>query len=433
MAKQRRVPKPGQDLATLYPQVASEWDYEKNGDLRPEQFASQSNKKVWWKCGNCGNSWQAIIFNRVKGTGCPYDSERVPIPGKTDLATLYPHVAAEWNSERNSELKPEQFAPLSNKKVWWKCSKCGNSWQAIIRDRVRGSSCPYDLGRIPIPGKTDFATLCAHIAGEWDYERNGDLKPEQFTVQSRKMIRWKCSNCGNSWQSTIYNRTNGNGCPYDSRRVPILGKTDLATLYPNIAAEWDYERNDDLRPEQFASQSNKKVWWKCGNCGNSWQTTISSRVLGSQCPYDSGRLPIRGKTDLATLYPHIAAEWDYDRNENLLPEQFAAKSGKKVWWKCKHCGNSWCAAISERVRGTGCPYDLGKIPIPGKTDLATLYPDVAAEWDYERNNDLIPEQFTAQSNKKVWWKCAICGTVWQSVISNRTRGGGCPNYRHHKI
>ena len=30
-----------------------------------------SNKKVWWKCSKCGNEWEASIYKRNSGTGCP--------------------------------------------------------------------------------------------------------------------------------------------------------------------------------------------------------------------------------------------------------------------------------------------------------------------------------------------------------------------------
>ena len=52
------------------PQVAKEWNFEKNGNLKPEHFAANSNKKVWWKCEK-GHEWQAAIYHRNKGRGCP--------------------------------------------------------------------------------------------------------------------------------------------------------------------------------------------------------------------------------------------------------------------------------------------------------------------------------------------------------------------------
>lgn len=36
-------------LAEARPDLAKEWNYEKNGDLKPEDVSCGSHKKVWWK------------------------------------------------------------------------------------------------------------------------------------------------------------------------------------------------------------------------------------------------------------------------------------------------------------------------------------------------------------------------------------------------
>ena len=36
-------------LAEARPDLAKEWNYEKNGDLKPKDVSCGSNKKVWWK------------------------------------------------------------------------------------------------------------------------------------------------------------------------------------------------------------------------------------------------------------------------------------------------------------------------------------------------------------------------------------------------
>lgn len=52
------------DLKTLNPTLAEEWDYEKNYPLTPSDVFSHSSKFVWWKCKVCGNSWKSKINNR---------------------------------------------------------------------------------------------------------------------------------------------------------------------------------------------------------------------------------------------------------------------------------------------------------------------------------------------------------------------------------
>lgn len=59
-------------LAHLYPFIAAEWDYEKNGELTPEIFSAHSNEEVFWKCPNCHSSYDNIINERTgRGENCP--------------------------------------------------------------------------------------------------------------------------------------------------------------------------------------------------------------------------------------------------------------------------------------------------------------------------------------------------------------------------
>lgn len=51
------------------------------------------------------------------------------------------------------------------------------------------------------------------IAKEWHSTKNGDLKPYMFKPRSDHKAWWKCSVCGNEYESTIGHRTYGTGCP----------------------------------------------------------------------------------------------------------------------------------------------------------------------------------------------------------------------------
>jgi len=95
---------------------------------------------------------------------------------------------------------------------------------------------------------------------------------------------------------------------------------------------------------------------------------ISVRRRGSKCPYCTGKIVIPGETDLKTLRPDIAAEWDYEKNTPLTPEQVTSQSTLQVWWLCNN-GHSYQAVIYNRYHGTGCPYDAGHLPIDGETDI----------------------------------------------------------------
>ena len=417
------------DLATLYPEIAKEWDWEKNENLKPSEFLPGSHKKVWWKCSKCQHEWQAMIYSRtVDGQGCPKCAGQVLVPGENDLATLYPEIAKEWDWEKNKSLKPSAVRPGTDKRVWWRCSKCGHEWLALIYSRTgAGQGCPKCAGMVLVPGENDLATLYPQLEQEWDYEKNRTLKPNSVRPGSNKKVWWKCSVCGYEWPSTIYSRVSGIGCPACSGKAVIPGKNDLATLYPEVAKEWDYEKNKDLKPTKLKSGSNKSVWWKCSKCGFEWQAKIVSRALnGNGCPQCAGRVPMPGKNDLATLYPGLVKEWDYEKNKNLKPTSFKPGSREKVWWKCSKCGFGWQQEIYSRVKGSKCPKCLGRVVFKGENDFSTLHPELVKEWDFGKNKHLNPSDFKSGSNKKVWWKCSKCGYEWEADIAHRVKGSGCP-------
>ena len=69
----KKVLKGENDLQTVNPMLAKEWNYEKNNGLTPVDVMPNSSKKVWWKCSK-GHEWQAALANRSSGRGCPYCS-----------------------------------------------------------------------------------------------------------------------------------------------------------------------------------------------------------------------------------------------------------------------------------------------------------------------------------------------------------------------
>ena len=543
------------DLATVNPNLAQEWHPDRNVPLTPQDVTANSGQKVWWQCTE-GHEWKTTIGNRNQGSGCPYCSGKRVLKGDNDLQTINPVLAKEWNYEKNGKLKPEDYTINSNKKVWWKCNK-GHEWQAVIANRNNGKGCPYCSGRYAVNGKNDLQTVNPTLAKEWNYEKNIGLTPMNVMPNTNNKVWWKCSK-GHEWQAVIANRNNGDGCPicnserhtsfpeyalvyylrkyglevihlhkargYEldiyipSKRIAIeydgylwhksRTKQDLAKNYrcvkegiklyrireglpplndssvdyivqkyqtdlseilqkclseiigtdidvdikrdaiaienlreyvekeasfllssPEAAKEWNYEKNGKLKPESFTANSNKKVWWKCSK-GHEWQAIIANRNKGIGCPYCSGRYVVKGETDLQTINPTLAKEWNYEKNNGLRPDAFTVSSGQKVWWRCSK-GHEWQAAIAHRNKGRGCPYCSGRYAIKGENDLQTVNPILAKEWNYEKNNGLTPVDVMPNSGKKVWWKCSN-GHEWQATIDHRNKGTGCAQCAREK-
>jgi glutaredoxin len=136
----QKVLKGFNDIETVNPRLSSEWHPTKNGELTSYMFTPGSGRKVWW-LGKCRHEWQAIIYSRSNGNGCPYCAGQKVLKGFNDLTTINPQLASEWHPTKNGDLKPDMITSSANKKIWWKC-KNGHEWQTTINNRNRGSGCP---------------------------------------------------------------------------------------------------------------------------------------------------------------------------------------------------------------------------------------------------------------------------------------------------
>lgn len=241
-------------------------------------------------------------------------------------------------------------------------------------------------------------------------------KLDSLTHGSDKKLAWSCS-IGHSWQATIGSRSIGRGCPFCSgQRVSDANR--LSTNRPELASEWDFDKND-LTPYDVSVSSNKKAWWICSD-GHSWQVAISHRSTGTGCPFCS-RHRLSDSNRLSINRPELVVEWDHGKNE-LTPDEVPVSSNKKAWWECSE-GHSWQATINRRSTGAGCPFCSGNL-VSDTNRLSINNPDVASEWDHGKN-ELTPYDVTASSGKKAWWKC-VEGHSWLARIYSRSSGHGCP-------
>ena len=188
---------------------------------------------------------------------------------------------------------------------------------------------------------------------------------------------------------------------------------------------------------QYINQ-NTKIMVRCNKCKYEWTPTPKTLLRGIGCPVCSGRLPMVGKNDFATVHSELLKEWDYQKNSMLgiLPTKITQKSGKKVWWICSICGHSWKTTPEKRVSGRGCPKcglekqkkERINTLVSKKGSLADNQKALLSEWDFESNsiNGLYPTMITESSNKEAFWICSKCGYKWKAVISNRVKGSGCP-------
>lgn len=356
----------------LAPELIKEWDFKKNGELKPDMIAGGSSQSVYWVCSTCGYNWEATIYSRVKShTGCPKCAGFVFEKGVNDLKTKNPELLVDWDYEGNSKnnIFPDEIMYNSGKKVKWRCHICGYRWSIAVGARtVKGNGCikcgykaGKELKRKRILEKQG-CIVNPLLLKEWDYEKNSEmgLFPEELPPGSNKSAYWICSECGYKWKAPIARRNKGAGCRKcadkanpDLKRKKLI-KQGHAISNELLIKEWDYELNPK-KPQDYTFGSKEKVHWICSKCGYMWAAAINSRNKGAGCPACAGNIVVTGKNDLATMRSDLAKEWDYQKNIDLNPTQISYSSGHKYWWICPVGHNSYMASPSHRASGTGCP------------------------------------------------------------------------------
>ena len=480
------------DLLSTNRELIKEWDFEKN-EIKPTEVTAGSQKKVWWKCEK-GHEWYQQISTRLKPNhlGCPFCSGKSVIPGINDVFTLYPSLINEWDYSKNTGLDPRKLSPFSNKKVWWICNK-GHEWTTSIEARTnKGRNCPYCSNQKVLKGYNDLASLYPDLASEWNYERNNGVTPDQLTAHSGKKYWWICGK-GHEWEATVASRVSGRGCRQCSRELCTsfpeqavffyirkvfsdaingFSEKDISEIdvyIPSVKVGIEYDgqfyhsnasrdaRKDSILhakgirairiKEKTGFDYGEQLFIEIGDCiyydprhAERLNNVIDRvfHILNTETiptiDTEKDRVEIWNQyiervkaNSLAALFPDISEEWNYEKNGSLTPDKVSYRSGKKVWWKCQKCGKEWEAAISHRTNGTGCPdcapdkisKKLSKV-IPGKNDLITMNPELAAEWNYEKNIDIDPHGIHYGSRMLVWWKCKYCGYEYQASVIQRT-------------
>jgi protein-arginine kinase activator protein McsA len=456
------------------PELMREWDFQKN-KISPESVTPGSGKKCWWKCVS-GHSWFAAVYSRRKN-GCPACAGKTVDKGS--LKTDYPEIASELIAE--SGFSASSVRPHSNKVGVWRCKACGKTWKAIVNGRVKGSGCPHcSLVGISKLGLRFFCELKVFFKDAVAEMKIGSYRCDVVIPSCRIIVeidgsRWHRDDVKDRKKSEFLESLGYVVVRARSNPLPIIGKNDvlfseisekgifdgvkrvvgiigmmtgqrvieysgfmndleyrgllrgskvlpgagMLDHRPDLLSEWDINNKED--PRRLSYGSKRKVGWICVK-GHKWMDSPYARVVtGSDCHFCSGR-KLGADNNFEAMFPDISKEWDWDKNK-IGPNEVTGRNDMVVWWKCGK-GHSWKTAIQNRGKGRGCPYCAGRLPTIDR-NLKTTFPEIADEWDLEKNVN-GPDEYLPMSNKKVWWSCGKCGEKWESIIAARVLGyGGC--------
>ena len=294
------------------------------------------------------------------------------------------------------------------------------------------------------------------VKSEWDWIENDKNKiyPDEIGCFSHVKASWHCTACKGSYEMTVCNKINGQGCPYCVGKKVLKGFNDLQSNYPElIASSWNWIENDKnkLKPDEITSHVSIKACWHCSVCKGKYEMTVYNKVSGQGCPYCNGKRVLVGFNDLQSQYPKlVASEWDWIENDKngLKPDGITSHSNVKANWHCTACKGHYEMMVNNKTKGKGCPYCAGQKVLPGFNDLESCYPEIAKEWYQPLNGSITPSMVTKSSTMikiqdydnpdetirvKPAWKCSKCGHTWRAVIYSRTGiiQNGCPECAKH--
>lgn len=329
------------DLATTKPDLAQEWNYEKNNELTPQMVTKNSNKKVWWKC-NEGHEWEAIINNRQKGAGCPYCVNQKILPGYNDLQTINPHLASEWHPIKNGILSPCQVGVGSHKKVWWMC-QFGHEWKADINNRHRGAGCPdcKNETKTSFPEQAILFYLRKVTAAE---SRNTDFGKEIDIYLPEYKI-------GIEHNGKYYHQDRRKK---DKEKIKYFANKGVRIISVN-EDDADCIVGDVIK-YKYDKITKGSLDWAINTILNILNLHYSPvNVCNDSIQILNQYVCMQKENSFLKVYPQLSSEWHNSKNGILTPDMVTPHSGKTVWWQCAECGYGWLAKISDRGRGYGCP------------------------------------------------------------------------------
>lgn len=272
----KRVLKGFNDLETLRPDIAKM--FTTNNDKKPSELLPTSAYYAHVKCPTCGDEYTGIVKEIVDGSRtCPCCENRKLVKGVNDLKTIHPELEPYW-SDKNPPM--DEVLSTATSGFSWICHECGGSHKATIEEHLENKdTCPYCENKKVLPGFNDLKTTHPHLVEKWS--SNNNRRITEFMSNNTYNALWKCDICNGEYERTINGMVNDDTCPYCENKKVLGGFNDLKTTHPHVAKEWGIE-NYILGiggPENYKSDSTKRVYWKCSKCGTRYKMPIDDRVI----------------------------------------------------------------------------------------------------------------------------------------------------------
>ena len=302
--------KRGRRLADVRPDLRKY--YSSENDVAFDELSSYDEESRIWICDK-GHKIMKNAANAIRDEGfvCPKCSGRIAAENN-NISLNYPELLNDWDYEKNEVLglRPNQLLEGSRGLPYWKCKKCGSSYQMrinrkILYDTEGKISCPYCANR-KASDDNNLTVTNPEVLKEWNYEANdaAGINPHNVLARNGIIAHWICSDCGSHYDMAISERVQREdndqlSCPYCRGR--LINETNcLKNTHPELMREWSANENAliEVSATEISDNYNGKAWWICPVCNYKYTMSVQARCLKEKrhqnaCPRCNGRLQKR--------------------------------------------------------------------------------------------------------------------------------------------
>ena len=395
------------DLASQYPDLAKEYNVEKNGALPQDVSIASSSNETWWKCSE-GHEFQRSVYNRIhRFSECPVCNRTVVVKGVNDLLHTYPMITGVWDYELN-ERNPDDISDKNTGSYHFTCQKGHRYYSLLNTIKSNRFECLVCNNKIIQVGVNSLVDTDYELSQE--FSPNEDRKPTEFTKQSAYWALWRCNVCGNDYHWSIKDRTLGDdSCPFCNNRYTKLGINSLLDTNPELAKEYAPDNEYDVT--RVNKESRTWAYWICPKCHGRYSAYVNEREVGDDsCPYCKNERALEGLNSLLDTHSLLAEEWSPNNDRDV--SEFLKSNTYTALWNCPTCHGEYSARICDREVGDdNCPYCRNKKALPGYNSFKVKHMDLMEEWDFINNYLLCnPDEILDSSLSEVWWNCKTCNT-----------------------
>lgn len=385
--------------------------YSINDSIILKSKYSGHTNKVKLQCRICNYEWFArpndLIRTDGKKTGCPKCAGNMQKTQKEFLSQL---------KRITKKIKVLGTYENNRKRLLVKCLTCGNEWNAVPHDLLRGSGCPdCALGFQTSFFEQCILNLLIGIYGEEkvlsrDKETIG-MELDIYVPSIKKAIEpggwfWHKDKIANDELKYKLCREKG---------------IDLLTIYDDV--------DNSIKNIPFQGDLlliHEDIGLKKDNAIIKKYLMKILKYIGEDEYYLDDKIveKIKNSADLDTKKKNTKDFIDELRRINtditVLGEYINSKNKIKV--KCQKCNHVWEAVPSNLLRKHGCPRCYGtpkKTTEEYKKELYNINPKI----------EVIGEYIGARESIKV--RCTICNHIWEPAAGSLLAGHGCPKKKIH--